>query len=172
MYSWGLSFNVRQHPEVHLKYSQTNSRESPFSHKKRIVLLRRVIHCIIRVREIIRLNFKKERSLFWMNYLPHFVHLFICQFWQILEMDYPCQYEWRGQREDKTRTARYPYSSVVGHVIANRETRVQTRLDHQCGTRNDILLGEHKKSLLQLRCSQPWASDAEELGLNFTPAHS
>ena len=59
MYSWGLSFNVRQHPEVHLKYSQTNSRESPFSHKKRIVLLRRVIHCIIRVREIIRLNFTK-----------------------------------------------------------------------------------------------------------------
>ena len=85
-------------------------------------------------------------------------------------MDYPSQYGWRGQREDRTRTTRYSCSTVVGHVIVNRETRVQTRLDHQSGTKNDILLGVHKKSLLQLRCSQPWASDAEALGLNLTPS--
>ena len=66
--------------------------------------------------------------------------------------------------------ARYSHSTVVGHVIVNQETRVQTQLDHQSGTRNDILLGVHKKSLLQLRCSQPWASDADTLGLNLTPS--
>ena len=83
-------------------------------------------------------------------------------------MDYPSQYGWRGQREDRTRTTRYSCSTVVGHVIINREPRVQTQLDHQSGTRNDILLGVHKKSSLQLRCSQPWASDAEAQGLNLT----
>ena len=45
----------------------------------------------------------------------------------------------------RTRTARFSCSTVGGHVIVNRETRVQTRLDHQSGTRNDILLGVHKK---------------------------
>ena len=73
--------------------------------------------------------------------------------------------------EDRTRNARYSYSTVVGHVIVNRETRVQTRLDHQSGTRNYILQGVHKESLLQLICSQPQASDAEALGLNLTLAH-
>ena len=45
----------------------------------------------------------------------------------------------------RTGTARFSCITVVGHVIVNRETRVQTRLDHQSGTRNDILLGVHKK---------------------------
>ena len=31
-----------------------------------------------------------------------------------------------------------------------------------------LFLGVHKKSSLQLRCSQPWASDAEAQGLNLT----
>ena len=59
-------------------------------------------------------------------------------------MDYPSWYGWRGQREDRKRTARYSCSTVVGHVIVNRKTRVQTRLDHQSGTKNDILVGEDK----------------------------
>ena len=59
-------------------------------------------------------------------------------------MDYPSQYGWRGQREDRTRTTRYSYSTVVGRLIVNRETRVQTRLDHQSGTKNDILVGGKK----------------------------
>ena len=46
--------------------------------------------------------------------------------------------------EDRKRTTRCSYSTVVGHVIVNRETRVQTRLDHQSGTRNDILVGGKK----------------------------
>ena len=78
---------------------------------------------------------------------PDFAHLFIRQFWQILRADYPSQYGWRGQREDTARTTRYSCSTVVGHVIVNRETRVQIRLDHQSGTKNDILLGLHKKNL-------------------------
>ena len=73
---------------------------------------------------------------------------------------------------DRARTTRSSRSTVVGHVIFNRETRVQTQLDHQSGTKNDILLGVHKNSLLQLRCSHSRASDAEALGLNLTPAHS
>ena len=47
----------------------------------------------------------------------------------------------------RTRTARFSCSTVVGHVIVNRETRSK-QLDHQSGTRNDILLGVPKKSLL------------------------
>ena len=85
-------------------------------------------------------------------------------------MDYPSQYGWRGQREDRTRTTRYSCSTVVGHVIFNWETRVLTQLDYQSGTSNDILLCVLKKSSLQLRCSQPGASDAEALGLNLTPS--
>ena len=85
-------------------------------------------------------------------------------------MDYPSQYGWRGQREDRTRTTRYSCSTVVGHVIFNWETRVLTQLDYQSGTSNDILLCVLKKSSLQLRCSQPGASDADTLGLNLTPS--
>ena len=51
----------------------------------------------------------------------------------------------KGRIQCRTRTARLSCSTVVGHVIVNQETRVQTRLDHQCGTRNDIMLGVHKK---------------------------
>ena len=39
----------------------------------------------------IRLNFKMERSYFWMNNPPDFIYLFFCQFWRILKMDYPSQ---------------------------------------------------------------------------------
>ena len=46
--------------------------------------------------------------------------------------------------EDRKRTTRCSYSTVVGHVIVNRETRVQTWLDHQYGTKNDILVGGKK----------------------------
>ena len=80
-----------------------------------------------------------------MNSPPDFVHLFIRQFWQILKADWSVLTRLQGgQREDRTRTTRYSCSTVVGHVIVNRETRVQTRLDHQSGTKNDILLGVHK----------------------------
>ena len=74
----------------------------------------------------------------------------------------------KGGKGRIERTTHYSCSAVVGQVIINRETRVQTQLDHQSGTRNKVLLGVHKKSSLQLRCSQPWASDAEAQGLNLT----
>ena len=51
----------------------------------------------------------------------------------------------KGGIQCRTRTARFSCSTLVGHVIVNRETRVQTRLDHQSGTRKNILLGVHKK---------------------------
>ena len=87
-------------------------------------------------------------------------------------MGYPSQYGQRRQMENRTRTKTtgYSCSTVLGHVIANRETRVQTQLDHQSGTRNGILLGVHKRSSPQLRCSQPWVMDADTLGLNLIPS--
>ena len=51
----------------------------------------------------------------------------------------------KGEREDRTKTTRYSCKTVVSNVIVNRETRIQTQLDHQSRTRNDILLGVHKK---------------------------
>ena len=105
-----------------------------------------------------------------------FVQLFIRQFWQILNMDYPSWYGWRGQREDRTRTARYSCSTVVGHVIVNRKTRVQTRLDHQSRTKNDILMGEdkylcfsilfhniHLLALIVIKMWENWSSALEEV---------
>ena len=74
----------------------------------------------------------------------------------------------KGGKGRIERTTHYSCSTVVGHVIINRETRVQTQLDHQSGTRNEVLLGVHKKFSLQLRCSQPWGSDAEAQGLILT----
>ena len=74
----------------------------------------------------------------------------------------------KGGKGRIERTTHYSCSTVVGHMIINRETRVQTQLDHQSGTRNEVLLGVHKKFSLQLRYSQPWASDTEAQGLNLT----
>ena len=56
----------------------------PFSYK------RRTIRWIIRVRQVIRLNVKMERLLFWMNNPSDFMNLFIGQLLRILEMDFPC----------------------------------------------------------------------------------
>ena len=86
---------------------------------------------------------------------PDFVHLFIRQLLTDFEDGLSVSIEVKREGGDGTRIARYSYSKVMGHVIVNRKTRVQTRLDHQSGTRNDILLGVHEKSFLQLRCSQP-----------------
>ena len=107
---------------------------------------------------------------------PDFVKLFIRQFWQILKMDYPSRYGWRGQREDRTRPARYSCSTVVGHLIVNREARVQAGLDHQSGTRNDILLGGKKYlccsilfhntqllALIVIKMWENWSSALEEV---------
>ena len=74
------------------------------------------------------------------------------------------------------RTTRYSYSTVVGHVIINRETRVQTRLDHHSGTRNDILVGGKKYlcfsilfhntqllALIVIKMWENWSSALEEM---------
>ena len=41
-------------------------------------------------RQVIRLNVKMERLLFWMNNPSDFINLFIRQFLRILEIDFPC----------------------------------------------------------------------------------
>ena len=41
-------------------------------------------------RQVIRLNVKMERLLFWMNNPSDFMNLFIRQFLRILEIDFPC----------------------------------------------------------------------------------
>ena len=61
--------------------------QRPFSHERRIILLRRVIRWIIRVRQMERLNLKMERFQFWMKNPSELIHLFIRQFRQILKMD-------------------------------------------------------------------------------------
>ena len=76
--------------------------------------------------------------------------------------------KWRIER-----TTRYSCSTVVGHVIVNRETLVfKHKWTISPGQEMTSCWVCTKKSSLQLRCSQPWASDAEALGLNLTPAHS
>ena len=61
--------------------------QRPFSHERRIILLRRVIRWIIRVRQMERLNLKMERFQFWMKNPSELIHLFIRQFRRILKMD-------------------------------------------------------------------------------------
>ena len=41
-------------------------------------------------RQVIHLNVKMERLLFWMNNPSDFMNLFIRQFLRILEIDFPC----------------------------------------------------------------------------------
>ena len=54
---------------------------------------------------------------------------------------------------DKGRIEREPRATLTAQLatllLVNRETGVQTRLDYQSGTRNDILLGVHKKIFTQ-----------------------
>ena len=45
----------------------------PYSHQRRIIRLRWVIRWIISVRQIVRLDMKRERSCFWMDSPPDFI---------------------------------------------------------------------------------------------------